>query len=67
MGLKNRAGNACMRAAGLLAGGLLLATSCNLRELEAVSIGLGAAADQLERDQDEDITFGEWLLSELDD
>ena len=64
---KQRAGYACKGVAGLLAGGLLLSSSCSLRELEAVSVGLGAVADELEGNKAEDITFGEWLLDELND
>ena len=63
---KHSAGYAFRSVAGLLAGGLLLSTSCSLRELEAVSAGLEAATHQLDG-EDEDITFGEWLLDELND
>lgn len=56
------------RAMALSATGMLLAMSCSSTGLQALSDGLDAVAGSLaaaDRDRVEDITFGEWLLSEL--
>ena len=53
--------------AALAVTGLLFSSSCSLDNLEAVMVGLDAATSHLDRQQNDDITFGEWLLSELDD
>ena len=63
MGIKNRAGYVWKTVAVLAAAGMLFGSSCSLRELEAITVGLDAAAGHLEAE--DDITFGEWLLSEL--
>lgn len=55
--------------AGLSVSGVLLSVSCSGSELRAVVAGIEAAASFLDnRGQyhDEDITFGEWFLSEFD-
>ena len=52
-------------AASAGAAGLLLASSCNLADLQAVAVGVDAATQYLE--DEDDMTFGEWLMSELDD
>lgn len=55
---------------GLSACGAALTVSCGSNELRAVVAGIEAVAGSLERandDADEDLSFGEWLLSELDD
>ncbi len=50
------------------AAGMLMAGGCGMEELQAVATGLQAAAGQLDRgDRDDNITFGDWLISELDD
>lgn len=41
-------------------------SSCSSDSLRAVVIGLDAAANQIEQDN-RDISFGDWLSSELDD
>ncbi len=57
-------------AVGISACGAALAVGCGSDQLQAVIAGIEAAAgslDRADRNHDEDITFGEWLLSELDD
>ncbi|MCH7838974.1 MAG: hypothetical protein IID38_01890 [Planctomycetes bacterium] len=56
----------------LLAGYVVLGAACEASDLQAVAAGLEAAAGQLQgrdlnQSHDDDLTFGEWLLSELDD
>ena len=54
------------RALVLLAGsGLLFSSSCGFEELEAIIVGVDAAASHLEGDRD--ISFTDWLASEFDD
>lgn len=54
------------RALVLLAGsGLLFASSCGFEELEAIVVGVDAAASHLEGNRD--ISFTDWLASEFDD
>ena len=54
--------------AGLLAAGTLFASSCNSADIEAIVNALEVAAQQLEQQQqDDDISFGDWLRDELDD
>ena len=52
--------------AALAAAGVLFASSCSSETLRATTAGLSAAADELEGDRD-DISFGDWLLDELQD
>ena len=55
---------------GLSACGTALAVSCGSNELRAVVAGIEAVAgslDRTNRDSRDDVTFGEWLLSEFDD
>ncbi len=48
--------------------GTLMASSCSLRQLEAISVGLDAATGHLDQaDSDDDISFGDWLRDELRD
>ena len=50
------------------AAGMLMGGGCGMEELQAVATGLQAAAVQLDRgDRDDNITFGDWLISEFDD
>ena len=56
----------------LLAGYVVMGAACEASDLQAVAAGLEAAAGQLQgrdlnQSHEEDLTFGEWLLSELDD
>ncbi len=61
-----------LRMAAVFGGaGMLFASSCSLQEMGAVGAGIDAAAgyfnDQAEEDQDDDISFGDWLADELKD
>lgn len=49
----------------LCSGGLLLNGTCNSVALEALIIGLDAAAQQI-RDDDDEVTFSDWIESEFD-
>ena len=50
------------------ASGMLLGVSCTDQQLQALSIGINAVASALtDNRQDNNPTFGEWLLGELDD
>ncbi len=49
-----------------LASGALLATSCSPQQLQAIVAGLEVVGSVVENRGDDDITFGEWLLDELD-
>ena len=51
---------------GLFAAGTLLGTACDQQTLDALTAGLEAAAQQLQ-EQDDDISFGDWLESEIED
>lgn len=50
----------------LMAMGMLHAASCSSEDLRAVVVGLSAAANVIEN-QDSDISFSDWLASELQD
>ncbi|MGB2986277.1 MAG: hypothetical protein WBE26_10370 [Phycisphaerae bacterium] len=68
MSTKRIANDLFKTAAGLCAAGVLLGSSCSSSELEAIVTGVEAAANSLDnREHEDNITFGEWLLSELDD
>ena len=68
MALKSGARNLLKTAACLSAAGTLLGASCGTKELDALIVGIEAAAAQLDRsDRDDDVNFGDWLLSELND
>jgi hypothetical protein len=58
-----------LRAAALIAtGGTVLGTSCGTTEIRAIVTGVEAAAaalDSANAGRNNDITFGEWLLSEI--
>ena len=51
--------------AGLCAAGLLLGGSCRA-DLEAIAVGLDAAARHMD-DNDDEISFSDWLRDELND
>ena len=56
----------------LMAAGLGPTAGCETQDLEAVVAGLEVVLDQLQQqqapdDHNNDITFGEWLLSEIAD
>ena len=68
MSLKDRARDLMKIAACLSVAGMVLSSSCGSNELDALIVGIEAAAAHLDRDaHNDDISFGEWLLSELDD
>ena len=71
MRTEHRAAKRLLRTiVGLSACGTALAVSCGSSELRAVVAGIEAAAGSLDRTNrgaEEDISFGEWLLSEFDD
>ncbi len=46
--------------------GMLFASSCSTDQLQAVAAGLDVVFASL-NDTDDNITFGDWLLSELQD
>ena len=64
--IPNRFRNLLRAVVGLTAAGMLFATSCSATGLRAIAAGFDAATTELDH-QDDDLTFGEWLLSELDD
>jgi hypothetical protein len=50
----------------MLCAGTLMAGSCS-PELQALAVGLQAAADEFDRQNtDDDISFGDWLADELE-
>ncbi len=56
--------------AALCASGLLFASSCSVQGVRAVGAGFNAAAgyfDDQPADDDDDISFGDWLADELKD
>jgi hypothetical protein len=60
--------NTLRAAAALAASGIALGSTCSSAELQAVVAGIEAAARSLDGNaHDDDLTFGEWLLEELDD
>ncbi len=46
--------------------GTLIGGGCDVADLEALVVGVNAAADHLEG-EDDDISFGDWLRDELED
>ncbi len=54
--------------AGLVvaASGTVLASSCSTSEVKAILAGVEVVTDQLENSQNDGISFGDWLSSELD-
>ena len=64
----NSAKNLWRVAAALFAAGTLFSSSCSSVDVEAIVNALEVAAHQLEQQQqDDDISFGDWLRDELDD
>lgn len=55
--------------AALFASGVVLAGSCSTDSFQALSVGIDAAAGYLndQESPDDDISFGDWLLDELED
>ena len=54
-------------AAAVSAAGMLFGATCTSDGIRAVAAGLEAATTQLNHEYDDDISFGDWLLDELDD
>lgn len=53
---------------GLASGGVALQASCTAAEIQALAVGLQAVAGTLAQDQQEDdISFGDWLANEFND
>ena len=66
--VKETAKRLLVAAAGLSAAGTLFANGCSTDTLEALVAGVEAAARTLDdSERNNDINFGEWLVSELDD
>ena len=57
-----------MWRAGLVvaAGGTVLASSCSTSEVRTILTSVTDIANQLDHSQNDDISFGDWLSSELD-
>lgn len=55
--------------AGLVvaAGGTVLASSCSTSDVKAILAGVELVTNQLDNFQNDNISFGDWLSSELDD
>lgn len=54
--------------AGLVvaAGGTVLASSCSTSEVRTVLAGVEAVTNEIDRARNDNISFSEWLSSELD-
>jgi len=55
----------CKAALVTFAAGSVLATTCTSDQVKAVVTGIQVVTSQL--NQDDDISFGDWLASEIDD
>ena len=65
---KSTNGKLWKRLVALSASCMLLGTSCGVDDIQAVVVGLETVSSQLDRNRhDEDTTFGEWLLEEIND
>ena len=49
------------------AGGTVLASSCSTSDVKAILAGVEVATNVLDRGHNNDISFSDWLSSELDD
>lgn len=58
-----------MWRAGLVmaAGGTVLSSSCSTSDVKAILAGVEEVTNRLENSQNDGISFGDWLSSELDD
>lgn len=70
--MKNKTRNLWKSMLVMTASGSLLATTCSDQQLQAFSVGFNAFVDTIDntrqnQNKDEDISFGDWLLDELDD
>ena len=68
MNAKRKAKWLLKSVAALSTAGMLFSSNCSSADLEAAFVGLEAAAGHLQHEnQDDDISFGDWLLDELND
>lgn len=51
----------------LAGGGTVLASSCSTSEVRAVLSGVEAATNRLDLARNDNISFGDWLVRELED
>ena len=67
MSTLRRVVNGTWRAAILLsAAGTMLEASCSTDQVRAILAGVEVATNQLDQAQNDSISFGDWLASELD-
>ena len=52
--------------AAVCAAGMVFGSSCSSDQIRALTAGLEAVADTL-NEQDDNMSFGDWLLDELED
>jgi len=60
----------CRPAGGALAAltsGTIFAAGCSDTAVRAVAAGISAAASSINNSRDEDISFADWVISELED
>ena len=70
MTLKKRARNVLRTILIISASGMTLAVNCTDQQFQVIAVGLNAIAGAFTNESQQsnnDLTFGEWLLSELDD
>ena len=67
MSTLRRVVNRTWRAAILLsAAGTMLETNCSADQVRAILAGVEVATNELDQAQNDNISFGDWLASELD-
>ena len=56
-------------AAGVVAGGFVLASGCTVSDVQTVIAGISAVADLVSSAtaEEQDVSFSDWLASELSD
>ena len=64
--LKRIIGGAWRGAILLSAAGTMLETSCSTDQVRAILAGVEVATNQLDQAQNDNISFGDWLASELE-
>ena len=60
-------GNLLRAAVGMGAAGMLFGVSCSAGQLRALAAAVNAATSEFNEHDDNDISFGDWLLNELED
>jgi hypothetical protein len=65
--LRNQKPSLWKCAAVFAAAGTLFGGGCTSEQIQAIAAGLGALAEQLDDDYDDDISFGDWLTDEIED